>query len=141
VDRPVTETPHEVVTAPELAEPSGFAHAVVAAPGGRTVYLGGQTAQGRDGTILGRTIVEQFDVAAGNVVAALHAAGAHPRHLVSLVIYVTDVAGYRAALGELGAVWRRHFGRHYPAVALLGVHALFDGDALVELVGTAVVPG
>lgn len=133
-------TPHRVVTAPELAEPVGFAHAVVAAAGGRLVFLGGQTAQGRDGAIVGSSIAEQLDVAAGNVVAALRAAGAQPSHLVSLVIYVTDVAEYRAALPELGPVWRRHFGRHYPAVALLGVRALFDDAAKVELVGTAVVP-
>ncbi|HEY3006414.1 MAG TPA: RidA family protein [Kribbellaceae bacterium] len=133
-------TPHRVITAPELAQPVGFAHAVVAAAGGRTVYLGGQTAQGPDGAIVGSSIVEQFELAAANVVAALHAAGAAPEHLVSLIIYVTDVAEYRAALPELGAVWRRLFGRHYPAVALLGVHALFDGAAKVELLGTAVVP-
>lgn len=130
---------HRVVTVPELAEPVGFAHAVVAAAG-RTVYLGGQTAQAPDGTIAGRTVAEQLDVAAGNVVAALRAAGGRPEHLVSLIIYVTDVAEYKAALPELGAVWRRHFGRHYPAVALIGVAALFDGDAKLELVATAVVP-
>jgi len=143
MDRPVTPPPaggHRVVAVPGLAEPTGFAHAVVAAPG-RTVYLGGQTAQDRDGTIVGDTIAGQLDVAAGNVVAALRAAGARPEHLVSMIIYVTDVAAYRAALPALGAVWRRHFGRHYPAVALLGVAALFDDDAMVELVGTAVVPG
>ena len=33
---------HEVVVAPELAPPVGYAHAVVAAPG-RIVHLGGQT--------------------------------------------------------------------------------------------------
>lgn len=130
---------NEIVNAPGLAEPVGFAHAVVAGPG-RTVYLGGQTAQGRDGAIVGSTIVEQFDVAAGNVVTALAAAGATPEHLVSLVIYTTVVPEYRAALATLGPVWRKHFGRHYPAVALLGVAALFDDDAKVELVGTAVIP-
>jgi enamine deaminase RidA (YjgF/YER057c/UK114 family) len=133
-------SPHEVVTAPGLAEPVGFAHAVVAAPG-RTVYLGGQTAQGPDGAIVGDTLVAQFDRAAGNVVAALAAAGGAPEHLVSLVIYTPVVGEYRAALRELGPVWRRHFGRHYPAVALLGVAELFDEAAKVELVGTAVIPG
>ena len=130
---------HEIVTAPGLAEPVGFAHAVVAAPG-RTVYLGGQTAQGPDGAIVGSTMAEQFDRAAGNVVAALAAAGGTPEHLVSLIIYTTAVAEYRAALKELGPLWRRHFGRHYPAVALLGVAELFDEAAKVELVGTAVIP-
>ncbi|OLF04799.1 hypothetical protein BLA60_39195 [Actinophytocola xinjiangensis] len=135
MERPV----NEIVNAPGLAAPVGFAHAVVAAPG-RTVYLGGQTAQGPDGVIIGTTMAEQFGVAAGNVVTALAAAGATPDQLVSLVIYTTDVPGYKAALPELGSVWREHFGRHYPAVALLGVAALFDEEAVVELVGTAVIP-
>ena len=130
---------NRIVNAPGLAEPVGFAHAVVAGPGD-TVHLGGQTAQSRDGAIVGSTMVEQFDVAAGNVVTALAAAGAQPHQLVSLIIYTTDVAEYRASLSELGPVWRKHFGRHYPAVALLGVAALFDDDAKVELVGTAVIP-
>lgn len=137
MDRPMT-SPHRIVTSPELAAPVGFAHAVAAAEGA-TVYLGGQTAQARDGSIRGRTMVEQFDVAAGNVVTALRAAGGAPGDLVSLVIYVTDVPGYRAALDELGPVYRKHFGRHYPAIALLGVAALFDPDALIELLGTAVI--
>ena len=129
----------EIVNAPGLAEPVGFAHAVVASPG-RTVYLGGQTAQDPSGAIVGSTVVEQFDAAAGNVVTALAAAGALPSHLVSLIIYTTVVPEYKAALSALGPVWRKHFGRHYPAVALLGVAALFDEAAVVELVGTAVIP-
>lgn len=130
---------NEIVDVPGLAEPVGFAHAVVAGPG-RTVYLGGQTAQGPSGAIVGSTVVEQFDVAAGNVAAALRAAGSSPSDLVSLVIYTTVVPEYKASLAELGPVWRKHFGRHYPAVALLGVAALFDDEAKVELVGTAVIP-
>jgi enamine deaminase RidA (YjgF/YER057c/UK114 family) len=131
---------NRIVNAPGLAEPVGFAHAVVAEPG-RTVYLGGQTAQDADGRIVGATVAEQFDQAAGNVVTALAAAGANPDQLVSLVIYTTDVPAYKASLEQLGPVWRKHFGRHYPAVALLGVAALFDEEAMVELVGTAVIPG
>jgi enamine deaminase RidA (YjgF/YER057c/UK114 family) len=137
----VSESAHgnRVVNAPGLAAPVGFAHAVVAGSG-QTVYRGGQTAQGPDGAIVGDTLAAQFDVAAGNVVAALDAAGATPEHLVSLIIYTTDMAAYRASLKELGPVWRKHFGRHYPAVALLGVATLFDADAKVELIGTAVIP-
>ncbi|MGH2997295.1 MAG: RidA family protein [Gaiellaceae bacterium] len=122
---------HRIVTAPGLDEPVGYAHAVVAAPG-RTVYLGGQV-----GT--GATVVEQFDVAAANLVTALRAAGGEPDDLVSLVVYVTDVGEYHASLRELGEVWRRHFGRRYPAMALVGVSALFDPEARVELMGVAVV--
>jgi enamine deaminase RidA (YjgF/YER057c/UK114 family) len=130
---------NEIVTAPELAPPSGYAHAVVGAPGGRTVHLGGQTALGADGEIHGDTLVEQFDVAAANVLAALRAAGATPDDIVQMLVFVTDVAEYKASLRELGEVWRERFGRRYPALALLGVAELFDETARVELVATAVI--
>ena len=132
---------NRVVTAPDLAPPVGYAHAVVAGPG-RVVHLGGQTALHRDGAIVGETIVEQFDVAAGNLVAALTAAGGTPDDLVSLQIFVVDVEGYRSHLRELGEVWRRRFGRRYPATGLFGVTRLFDAEALVELMAVAVLaPG
>jgi enamine deaminase RidA (YjgF/YER057c/UK114 family) len=124
VDGPV------IVNPPELPEPVGFSHAVVA---GGAVYLGGQIGEGD-------SVVEQFDSAAAKLVTALRAAGGEPDNLVSLVVYVTDVDEYRASLSELGAVWRRHFGRRYPAMALVGVAALFEPDAKVELMGVAVLP-
>jgi enamine deaminase RidA (YjgF/YER057c/UK114 family) len=116
----------------------GFSHAVIA-QAGRTVYLAGQTAQRADGTVVAGTMAEQFDVAAGNVVKALEAAGAHPQDLVSLQIFVTDVAEYQRLSKEIGVAYRRHFGRHYPAMALLEVSRLFDPQASVELMGIAVI--
>ena len=132
-------SPHEVLNPPTLAEPVGFSHAVVAAAG-RTVYLGGQAAHDASGTIVGGSIAEQFTQAAANVVTALEAAGARPDHLVSMQIYVTDVESYRGALSELSTAYRKHFGRHYPAIALFEVRGLMDPAALVELVCIAVVP-
>jgi enamine deaminase RidA (YjgF/YER057c/UK114 family) len=130
---------NEIVTAPGLAPPVGYAHAVVGAAGGRTVHLGGQTALGPDGEISGATLAEQFDIAAGNVVAALRAAGGEPEQLVQMLVFVTDVAEYKAARRELGEIWKRRFGRRYPAMGLFGVTALFDEQARVELVATAVI--
>ena len=131
---------HRIVTAPGLAPPVGYAHAVVAAPG-RVVALGGQTALAADGTIAGTTLSEQFDVAAGNVVAALRAAGGRPEDIVSMQIFVTDVPAYKAALRELGPIWQAHFGRRYPATGLFGVTRLFDDEAMIELMAVAVLGG
>jgi enamine deaminase RidA (YjgF/YER057c/UK114 family) len=128
----------EIVTAPGLAPPAGYAHAVVAPPG-RTIFLGGQTAQAVDGTIQGATLVEQFDLAARNLIAALRAAGGEPDDLVSLQVFVTNLAAYRLSTRALKGVWRQHFGRRYPAMALIGVTELLDPRALVELVGVAVL--
>ena len=132
-------TPHEIVNPDTLPRAVGFAHAVVASSG-RTVYLGGQTAQVADGSISGESIVEQYDVAAANVMKALEAAGGRAEHLVSMQIFVTDAEAYRRSLRELGEVHRRHFGRHYPATALFEVKGLFDPAARVEIMCVAVVP-
>ena len=126
----------EIVNSPKLATPVGFSHAVRA---GNTVYLGGQVAQDPDGAVTAETVAEQFDIAAGNLMTALRAAGGEPSDLVSLQVFVTVVGEYKASLRELGEVWRRHFGRHYPAMGLFGVTELFDPAAKVELMGVAVI--
>jgi enamine deaminase RidA (YjgF/YER057c/UK114 family) len=130
---------HEIVTPTDLMKPVGYAHAVVAQPG-RSVWLSGQAAHARDGSIRVDTLVEQFDAAAANLVEALRAASGVPDQIVAMQIFVTDAAAYRSALSELGGVWRRHFGRHYPAVTLLEVKGLFDPRAQVELAAVAVLP-
>ncbi|TME82041.1 MAG: RidA family protein [Chloroflexi bacterium] len=136
MDRPLA-SPHDIRNPETLPRPSGFSHAVIAQVG-RTVYLAGQTAQSADGTIVPGSMAEQFDVAAGNLVLALHAAGAQPQHLVSLQIFVTDIAEYQRLSKEIGVAYRRHFGHHYPAMALLEVSRLYDPAATVELMGIAV---
>jgi enamine deaminase RidA (YjgF/YER057c/UK114 family) len=137
VERPVG-TPHEIVNPQSLPRALGFSHAVITKPG-RTIYLAGQTAQQADGTVVDGSMTEQFDIAAANVVKALEAAGAHVSDLVSMQIFVTDVAEYRRSSKQIGEAYRRHFGRHYPAIALLEVRRLFDPAAKVELMCVAVI--
>ncbi len=124
-------SPHRIVNPSELGEPSGFSHAVVAS--GRTVHLAGQIGEGA-------TLAEQFDSAAANMIVALRAAGGDVEDLVSLQVFTTSVAAYKQSLPELGRVWRKHFGRHYPAMGLFGVSELFEPEAQVELMGVAVLP-
>ena len=143
MDRPVSEatgrspTPHRIVNPESLVAPSGYSHAVVAAPGG-TVYLAGQTAH-VPGEETPEDIVEQFDRAARKVVVALEAAGGRPEDLVSMQIYTTDLDDYLANSRVIGNAYQKHFGRHYPAAALIGVKSLVGG-AKVELSCIAVIP-
>ncbi len=133
------EGPHALINPEGLAPPVGYSHVVVPAPG-RTVYLGGQAALDPDGRVVGETLVEQFDRACAAVVEALRAAGARPEHLVSLQIFTTDAEEYRRSLRELGEAYRRHLGRHFPAMILVEVSGLFDPRLKVELLGVAVIP-
>ncbi len=122
-----------------LARPSGFSHAVVA-EGSRLVFLAGQTALDADGRLVGGDVVEQFERALGNLLAALAAAGGTPQQLASLTVYIVDMDDYRRRARDIGAVWRRLVGRDYPAMAGIGVARLWDAAALVEVQGWAVLP-
>ncbi len=137
VDLP--ETPHLLLNPPTMAPASGYSNAVVCAPG-RLVFLGGQTNLDAQGARPGETLTEQMDVALANVVEALAAAGGAPQHLVWMQIFVTDAAAYRSSTRELGAIYRRHLGKHYPAMALFEISGLYYPESQVELMCIAVVP-
>ena len=133
-------TPHRLVNPDTMAPARGFAHVVVPTQG-RMVYVAGQTSSDSAGVTVGDTFAEQYDVALGNVAEALRHAGGDATHIVSLVVYTTDVQAYRDDRAGVGAAHRKHLGRHFPAMALLGVTDLFDPDAIVEIIATAVIPG
>jgi enamine deaminase RidA (YjgF/YER057c/UK114 family) len=143
MDRPVSaaadESPtrHRIVNPDSLVAPSGYSHAVIATPG-RTIHLAGQTAH-VPGEETPDDIVEQFDRAARKVVIALEAAGGRPEHLVSMQIFTTDLDDYLSKSKAIGDAYQRHFGKHYPAAALIEVSGLVGGTK-VELSSIAVVP-
>src|SRR5207244_8837340 len=129
----------ERINPAELARPSGFSHAVAAT--GRMVFLAGQTGVDRDGNVAGGGVVPQFERALTSLLTALGAAGGLPSDLVSLTIYLTDMADYQAHARDIGAVWRRLAGTEYPAMAAVGVTRLWLPELLVEIQGIAVVNG
>lgn len=129
---------HRFLDPEGMAPARGFSHGAVPA-GGSTLYIAGQTGHRGDSTI-DPALVDQFAQACRSVAKVIEEAGGEPADLVSLTIYTTDVQGYRDNLGPIGAAYREVFGKHFPPMALIGVAELFDPDALVELVGVAVVP-
>lgn len=134
-------TVHQPVNMPGATPPRGYSDAVLAGPVGRLLVLGGHVAFDAERRIVARgDIPGQVGQIVRNLKATLAAAGAGPEHLVKLTIHTLDVPAYRARLREIGEVWRRELGCTYPAMTLLGVAALFDDGALVEIDGLAVLP-
>jgi enamine deaminase RidA (YjgF/YER057c/UK114 family) len=120
-----------------LPAPRGYSHGTLA---GNTLYLGGQTALDADMNIVPGGIVEQFRQAFGNVLTTLREVGGHPEDLVSVTIFLTDVPDYQAHGKEIGAVWRELAGAVYPAMAGIGCTALWQPQAMIEILGVAVIP-
>ena len=118
-------------------KPRGYANGIAAT--GRTVFVAGQVGWNARGEFESDDFVAQVERALENVVAVLRTAGAGPEHLARMTWYVTDKREYVARSREVGAVYRRVIGRHYPAMTLVVVAGLLEDRALVEIEATAVV--
>ena len=128
-----------IVNPEELGAPRGWNNGMLAQPGGRMLFIAGQTARDASGRVADGGFVAQFDRALGNVLVVLHQAGGEPGDIGRLTIYVSDMAQYRASLEPLGEVYRRRMGSHFPAMALVEVKSLVDPQAVVEIEATAVI--
>jgi enamine deaminase RidA (YjgF/YER057c/UK114 family) len=123
-----------------LGAPSGYANGLLADGDGKLLFIAGQIAWDKDQQIVSDDFVEQFDKALANVIAVVRAAGGEPYNLARLVIYVTNKIEYRERTKEVGERYRKHMGKHFPAMVLVQVAGLLDDRAKVEIEGMAVIP-
>jgi enamine deaminase RidA (YjgF/YER057c/UK114 family) len=118
--------------------PVGYANGVAAA--GTLVFVAGQVGWNKDQVFESEAIAPQFEQALHNVLAVLAEAGARPEHICRMTAYCCDKPAYLAARGELGRIWKRLMGRHYPAMSMIFVSDLLDSPGKIELEATAVIP-
>ena len=121
----------------DLAPASGFSHGYLS-EGGALLHIAGETGHRQDFS-LDDGFVEQFAMACRNVAEVIAESGGQPTDLVSLTIFTTDVQAYRDNLRGVGEAYRAVFGKHFPAMALIGVAELVDPKAVVEMTGVAVI--
>ena len=118
------------------APAKGYANGVVC-EGGRTVYVAGQIGWDAQQRFASDDFVAQFDQALANVVAVVEAAGGRATDIVKMTVYVTDLDAYRDGLRGVGGAWRARLGKHFPAMALVGVAGLVERAAKVEIEAVA----
>ena len=127
----------------DLLQPKGWKPALGYANGiaasGRFVFVAGQIGWNGNQEFESDDFVVQAEQAMRNIVAVLAVAGAEPRHITRLTWYITDRRDYLARAKDLGAAYRRVFGRHYPAMTAVQVAALIEDRAKIEIEATAVV--
>jgi enamine deaminase RidA (YjgF/YER057c/UK114 family) len=135
-------TPQGAINPPSLMKPHGFSHGWQTV-GDRLLFVSGQVAKDRDGRVVGKgDVVAQFRQVCENWKAVLDAAGASFTDVVKLTIYVLDVDDYKRRAREVGAVYRDFFGKHFPAMTLVGARDLYDAadGCLIEIEGFAARP-
>lgn len=121
------------------APPIGYANGIEVSAG-RIVFVAGQVGWDAQQRFATEEIAGQFEQALSNVLAVLAVAGGAPQHICRMTAYCCDKPGYLAARSELGAIWRRLMGRHYPAMSMIFVSDLLDHPGKIELEATAVLP-
>jgi enamine deaminase RidA (YjgF/YER057c/UK114 family) len=120
--------------------PLGYANGIAVAPG-RLVFIAGQVGWDAAQIFASAELVPQFAQALENVLAVLAEAGGRAEHICRMTVFCTDKPAYLAARPELGRIWRRLMGRHFPAMSMIFVADLLDSPGKVEIEATAVVPG
>lgn len=130
--------PHKVVQPHGWKPAKGYANGIVAE--GRTLFLGGQIGWNAEQQFESDSFIEQLEQVLKNIVAVLEAAGSQPSHLVRLLWFVTDKRVYVQSQREVGEVYRRVIGRHFPAMTMVVVDGLVEDRALIEIEATAVIP-
>jgi enamine deaminase RidA (YjgF/YER057c/UK114 family) len=121
------------------APPIGYANGI-AADAGRVVFVAGQVGWDEQQKFQSEELLPQFEQALKNVLAVLAEAGGRPEHICRITAYCCDKPAYLAARAALGPIWKRHMGRHYPAMSMIFVSDLLDSPGKIELEATAVVP-
>ena len=129
-----------IVNPKSLGAPSGYANGLIAEAGGKLLFIAGQIAFNEEQQIISDDFVEQFDKALENVITVVSAAGGEPENVARLIIYVTNRTEYRERRREVGERYRKHMGKHFPAMVLVQVAGLLDDAAKVEIEGIAVLP-
>ncbi len=133
-----SQSPHQFLEPEGWVPARGYANGMAAT--GRMVVTGGLVGWNARQEFEHDDLVGQFEQTLRNIVAVLAEAGARPEHVVRLTWYVTDKREYLDNLKELGLVYRKVMGRHFPAMAVVQVVALMEDAARVEIEATAVIP-
>ena len=117
--------------------PIGYTNGIAAA--GTMVFVAGQVGWNAQQVFESAEIAPQFEQALKNVLAVLAEAGGKPADICRMTAYCCDKPAYLAARRELGGIWRRLMGSHYPAMSMVFVSDLLDSPGKIELEATAVL--
>ena len=123
---------------PGWPRPKGYANGVTAK--GRIIVTAGVVGWNAREEFETDDLAGQFRQILLNTLAILAEDGAGPEHVARMTCYVTDIEDYRASLAGIGAAWRELMGKNFPAMAVVGVTALVEPKARIEIETTAMVP-
>ena len=128
---------HEIIQPKGWAPAKGYANGMLTQDG--TLYIGGQIGWTAEQKFEAHDFIGQMEQALRNIVGIVDAAGGQISDLTRLTWFVIDKQEYLAKQREVGDVYRRVLGRHFPTMSMLVVAGLIEDEALLEIEATAVI--
>lgn len=128
---------HQIIQPDGWAPAKGYANGMLTKDG--HLFVGGQIGWTADQVFETHDFIGQMEQTLRNIMDVVEAAGGRAEHITRLTWYVTDKKEYLARQAEIGAVYRKVMGRHFPAMAMVVVSALVEDEALLEIEATAVI--
>jgi enamine deaminase RidA (YjgF/YER057c/UK114 family) len=119
--------------------PIGYSNAIESKPG-KLLFVAGQVGWTEEEVFESEEIAPQFEQALKNILAIVKTAGGKPEHICRITAFCIDKPAYLKARPELGAIWRKLMGKHFPAMSMIFVADLLDTPGKIELEATAVIP-
>lgn len=127
-----------IVIHPEGWAPAlGYANGMLMSDG--TLHVGGQIGWTKDKVFISHDFIGQMEQALSNIADIVRAAGGDVSDIGRLTWFIKDKAEYLARQREIGDVYRKVFGRHFPAMSMLVISELIEDDALLEIEATAYI--
>ena len=119
-----------------LSVPTGYSH-VAEVSSGRTVYIAGQVALDKSGSVVGKgDFAAQATQVFENLKFALGAVGATFDNVVKVNTYVTDMS----QIQTLRDIRNKYYGKVAPASTLVEIVRLANPDLMIEIEAVAVLP-
>lgn len=119
-----------------LSTPTGYTH-IVEVNSGRTIYISGQIALDKSGTVVGKgDFAAQTTQVFENLKQALASVGATFDNVVKTNAYVTDMS----KIQTLRDIRVKYYGKNAPASTLVQVVKLAREEFMIEIEAIAVVP-
>lgn len=135
----MSNLPHQTILPEGWPAPKGYANGILSSSG-RLLFMAGQVGWDSQEKFWSEELAPQFEQALQNILALVNEAGGRREDICRITCFCKDREKYIAARKELGAIWKKHMGHHYPCMSMIFVVDLLDHPALIEMEATAVIP-
>jgi enamine deaminase RidA (YjgF/YER057c/UK114 family) len=128
---------HTIISPDGWAPAKGYANGMLTKDG--LLFVGGQIGWNAQQVFETHDFIGQMEQTLRNILDVVEAAGGTAQSITRLTWYVTNKKEYAARQAEVGAVYRKILGKHFPAMTMVVVAGLVEDEALIEIEATAVI--